>query len=63
MRLFRNYTFTWPQAVLFKLYIFSAGLLVGAYGNEVVREWSALLVVLFVTLLVYFSYLLLRGRL
>ena len=63
MNLFRDYTFSWPQAALFKVYLFSAGLLVGAYFSEVVTEWFLVIAAVFASLFLYFTYQLLAGRL
>ena len=56
MSLFRDYTFSWWQAALFKLYLLSIGLLLGAHFPEIVMQYKTLLLVIFVALLVYFLY-------
>ena len=56
MKLFRNYTMTWWQIGLLKLYVFVVGLLVGSFFVEVVSGWYTPLLVVFIVLLVYFSY-------
>jgi len=58
MKFFRNYTFTWWQIGLLKIYLLVAGLMLGAYFSDFIMGWVKLLFGIFVVLLVYFIYLL-----
>lgn len=57
MKLFREYySFTWWQVVLFKLFLFVTGIIVGTYFADFFRGWYTVLITLFVVLMGYFSY-------
>lgn len=62
MKLFHNYSMTWWQIGLFKLYLFVVGLFVGSYFSEIVTGLYPVLFAIFVVLAVYFSYLLAAGE-
>jgi len=62
MKLLKNYTLTWWQMGLFKVYLASAGLLVGAYFPEVVMQYKNILFGLFIVMLIYFVYALVAKK-
>jgi len=56
MKLFREYTMSWWQVVLLKVYVFVVGLIIGSYFVDVVQQYMTVLVLLFVALAAYFIY-------
>lgn len=56
MKLFRNYSMSWWQVGLLKLYVMVVGLMVGSYFAEYILPYMSLLLVIFVLLAIYFSY-------
>ena len=59
MKLFKKegYTFKIHQVAMFKVYLLSAGLLLGTYFVDFFADIRTILWVVFVLLLVYFTYL------
>jgi len=62
MKLLKNYTLTWWQMGLFKVYVASVGLLVGAYFPEIVMQYKNILFGLFIVMLIYFVYALVAKK-
>jgi len=56
MKLFREYTMSWWQVGLLKVYVFVVGLIIGSYFVDVVQQYMTVLVLLFVALAAYFIY-------
>jgi hypothetical protein len=56
MKLFRDYTFKWWQVSLFKIYLFSFGLAVGAYWPDFVGNLNIIWIPIIIILTVYFIY-------
>ncbi len=56
MKIFRDYLMPWWQVGLLKAYVFVVGLLVGVYFTDVVAQYTKVLWVIFIVLLVYFAY-------
>ena len=63
MKLFHDYTMTWWQIGLFKMYLFVVGLFVGSYFADIVAGLYPVLFAVFVVLALYFSYALIAGKL
>ena len=57
MTIFKNYTFTWWQAGIFKICLLSLGIAIGANWPEVFAQYTALLIVIAVILGIYLAYL------
>jgi hypothetical protein len=56
MKLFRTYTFTWWQVSLFKIYLFSLGILAGLYLRDFLKEGVSIIIFVAVVLSFYFIY-------
>lgn len=55
MKVFKTFSLTWWQGVLFKLTMIGFGVAIGATWPELFREWIGVLVALSVMLMVYIS--------
>jgi hypothetical protein len=62
MKLLRNYTFKWYQVSLLKVYVLSVGLLIGAHYPAVVMEYRNILLAVFGVLVVYFVWVVVKGK-
>ena len=62
MKLFRDYRFNWWQIALFKFYLVSGGLLIGAYFSPFVLQYKTILLLIFSLTLVYFLYALVMKK-
>lgn len=63
MYLFKDYSFTWWQTGLLKVYVASGGLLIGAHFPEVVLQYTTILFAVFGSLMIYFIYAMMTKKL
>lgn len=55
MKIFKNYTFTWWQAGIFKLSLLAIGVAIGANWPEVFAPYTVILVVIGIVLGIYLA--------
>ena len=60
MKLFRNYTFTWKQATLFKISLLAIGIAVGASWPALFAPYALLLAIVGIALGVYLAFALFK---